>query len=312
MAVFQTFVNGMNENVQRQLLYSNPFVFKHINSLKNTDHFDETGPCVVLATPGMLQSGLSRQLFEQWAADSKNGCMVAGYCVEGTLAKHILSEPEEITTLSGRKIQMRLQVSYISFSAHTDFAQTSEFVKKLKPHHVILVHGEQGEMARLKAGLHRLLEHNADFANLEIHMPRNTEALHLRFVSEKVARLVGSMVTNLDQTDKIEGILMRRNFNYNVLAPDDLHEYTSLKMSNVSNSQTVFYSHSEDWLTFNLKTLDPLLKKEHLEEFELPDYLAVDTKRRKLGLKKENVTCYKMFDVSFIFQAISLIKRDSL
>lgn len=301
LAVYQTFVNGMNDHVQRQLLYSNPFVFKHVNSLKNTDHFDETGPCVVLATPGMLQSGLSRQLFEQWAADSKNGCIVAGYCVEGTLAKHILSEPEEITTLSGRRIPMRMQVSYISFSAHTDFPQTSNFITRLKPHHIILVHGEQGEMARLKGGLQRLFEHNPDFSNLEIHMPRNTECLTLRFVSEKVARLVGSIVANLHTDDHIQGILMRRNFNYNVLLPQDLQEYSSLRTSTVSNFQTIYYSHSENWLTFNLRTLDPHLEIEKLKNYEFPDYLTVDAKRRKTEMKTSNVILYKMFEVCLDF-----------
>ena len=36
--------------------------------------------CLIL---GMMQSGLSRELFESWCTDSKNGCIVAGYCVEG-------------------------------------------------------------------------------------------------------------------------------------------------------------------------------------------------------------------------------------
>ena len=40
-----------------------------------------------MASPGMMQSGLSRQLFEAWCTDKRNGLIVAGYCVEGTLAK---------------------------------------------------------------------------------------------------------------------------------------------------------------------------------------------------------------------------------
>ena len=188
---------------------------------------------------------------------------------------------------------MRMQISYISFSAHTDFSQTSNFITRLKPHHIILVHGEQGEMARLKSGLQRLYEHNTEFSNLEIHMPRNTESLNLRFVSEKVARLVGSVVANLHTDDHIQGILMRRNFNYNVLLPPDLQEYSSLRTSTVSNFQTVYYSHSEEWLTFNLKTLDPHLEIEHLDCYELPSYLAVS------GVKKTSATYYKMFEVYF-------------
>jgi len=40
-----------------------------------------------LASPGMMQSGLSRELFECWCTDKRNGVIIAGYCVEGTLAK---------------------------------------------------------------------------------------------------------------------------------------------------------------------------------------------------------------------------------
>lgn len=42
------------------------------------DHFDDIGPCVIMATPGMLQNGLSRELFESWCTDSKNGVIIAG------------------------------------------------------------------------------------------------------------------------------------------------------------------------------------------------------------------------------------------
>ena len=51
------------------------------------DHFEDIGPSVVMASPGMMQSGLSRELFESWCTDKRNGVIIAGYCVEGTLAK---------------------------------------------------------------------------------------------------------------------------------------------------------------------------------------------------------------------------------
>ena len=54
-----------------------------------------------------------------------------------------------------------LFADYISFSAHTDFEQTSEFIRILKPPHIVLVHGEQNEMGRLKAALIREYEDNA-------------------------------------------------------------------------------------------------------------------------------------------------------
>lgn len=74
-------------------------------SLQNIDQFDDVGPCVIMASPGMMQSGLSRQLFEAWCTDKRNGVIVAGYCVEGTLAKVIMYTHEE-TWKSWRSVYM--------------------------------------------------------------------------------------------------------------------------------------------------------------------------------------------------------------
>ena len=51
--------------------------------------------------------------------------------------QHILSEPEEIQTMTGQKLPLKCSVDYISFSAHTDYKQTSEFVRTLKPSHIV-------------------------------------------------------------------------------------------------------------------------------------------------------------------------------
>tara|TARA_R110002050_G_scaffold32774_1_gene84063 strand:+ start:338 stop:724 length:387 start_codon:yes stop_codon:yes gene_type:complete len=98
----------------------------------------------------MLQNGMSRELFERWCTKKANGVVIPGYCVDGTLAKHVMSEPEVVTTMSGMQIPLRMSVRYISFSAHTDYKQTREFVDILDPPYIILVHGDANEMGRLK------------------------------------------------------------------------------------------------------------------------------------------------------------------
>jgi cleavage and polyadenylation specificity factor subunit 3 len=104
--------------------------------------------------------------------------MIPGYCVEGktgkyqciliragTLAKTILSEPEEVETMEGRMVPLQMSVHYISFSAHSDFEGTSTFIDSLSPPNIvralvalinfkqILVHGEKNEMSRLQQTL---------------------------------------------------------------------------------------------------------------------------------------------------------------
>uniref|UniRef100_UPI00358E2A3F cleavage and polyadenylation specificity factor subunit 3-like n=1 Tax=Myxine glutinosa TaxID=7769 RepID=UPI00358E2A3F len=255
MAVYQTYVHAMNDKIRKQIAMSNPFVFKHISNLKSMDHFDDIGPSVVMASPGMMQSGLSRELFESWCSDKRNGVIIAGYCVEGTLAKHIMSEPEEITTMAGQKIPLKMSVDYISFSAHTDYQQTSEFIRALKPPHVLLVHGEQNEMSRLKAALLREYEDNKE-VKIAVHNPRNTEAVTLHFRGEKLAKVMGGLASQPpEQGQKISGILVKRNFNYHILAPSDLSNYMDLTISQVTQTQAVPYNGQLTFLAYYLHQL---------------------------------------------------------
>ncbi|CAH2240923.1 jg9659 [Pararge aegeria aegeria] len=209
--------------------------------IKGIDHFEDIGPCVIMASPGMMQSGLSRELFESWCTDPKNGVIIAGYCVEGTLAKTILSEPEEITSMSGQKLPLKMSVDYISFSAHTDYQQTSEFINILKPPHVVLVHGEQNEMSRLKAALQR--EHRGKLA---IHTPRNTQQLCLTFRGDKTAKVMGSLAMEQPEPGKnLQGILVKRNFNYHILAPSDLNSKYFLLLFRGSDSVNILVHEME-------------------------------------------------------------------
>ncbi|KAL8618913.1 Cleavage and polyadenylation specificity factor subunit 3 [Nucella lapillus] len=255
MSVYQTYINAMNDKIRRQISISNPFVFKHIINLKNMEQFEDIGPSVVLASPGMMQSGLSRELFEAWCTDRRNGCIIAGYCVEGTLAKHVLSEPSEVQTLTGQKLPLKCSVDYISFSAHADYQQTSEFLRALKPPHVILVHGEANEMARLKAALIREYEDDPDY-KMEVHNPRNTCAVELNFRGEKMAKVVGELASKTPEEDHtVSGILVKRNFNFHLLTPRDLHSYTDLAMSTVTQRLSITYSGSVQLLHFYLGQL---------------------------------------------------------
>ena len=48
-----------------------------------------------------------------------------------------MNEPDEITSLKGTQIPRKMSVDYISFSAHVDYAQNSEFIELVKAQHVV-------------------------------------------------------------------------------------------------------------------------------------------------------------------------------
>ena len=142
---------------------------------------------------------------------------------------------------------------YISFSAHVDYEQSRDFVKLLRPPHLVsavvgeimqcdpraqmgvcglltspsfslqvLVHGEQNEMSRLKAALEREYEEER-LSQIEIYTPRNTQAFELHFKGEKIAKVVGSLAgEELKEGQCVSGVLAKRGFKYHLIDPVEL------------------------------------------------------------------------------------------
>jgi cleavage and polyadenylation specificity factor subunit 3 len=162
MLVYQTYVGAMNNNIRKLFKErmaeaeassdtagrGGPWDFKYIRSLKNLDRFDDVGGCVMLASPGMIQNGVSRELLERWAPSDKNGVIITGYSVEGTMAKQIMQEPDQIPAIMSRTsggarrgpgaadgekvmIPRRCSIQEFSFAAHVDGVENREFIEEV-------------------------------------------------------------------------------------------------------------------------------------------------------------------------------------
>ncbi|KQK12032.1 hypothetical protein BRADI_1g01140v3 [Brachypodium distachyon] len=252
MAVYQTYINSMNERIRNQFAQSNPFHFKHIEPLNSIDNFHDVGPSVVMASPGTLQSGLSRQLFDKWCTDKKNTCVIPGFVIEGTLSKTIINEPREVTLANGLTAPLHMQIFYISFSAHADFPQTSAFLDELRPPNIILVHGEANEMGRLK----QKLITQFDGTNIKIVSPKNCQSVEMYFSSEKMAKTIGRLAEKVPEVgESVSGLLVKKGFTYQIMAPEDLRVYTQLSTANITQRIAVPYSGSFEVIKYRLKQI---------------------------------------------------------
>jgi cleavage and polyadenylation specificity factor subunit 3 len=227
LEVYRTYLGAMNARVQKQAASDrNPWNFQHVRDVTPSE-FRDVGPCVVMAAPGMLQNGFSRQLFDKWCEDPKNGVILTGYSQEGTLARALEMNPLEVESATKRKLARRCAIERISFAAHADSVQTSNFVEALKPGAIVLVHGEKTEMRRLHTSLSRKYEASAGFRG--VYMPRNNEAVKFRFYEEKVVRLVGSLADRaLAPGARITGLLVHHDFETLLLAPNEVSRFTQL------------------------------------------------------------------------------------
>lgn len=271
MAVYQTYINAMNERIRNQFANSNPFDFKHISPLKSIENFEDVGPSVVMASPSGLQSGLSRQLFDMWCMDKKNACVIPGYVVEGTLAKTIINEPKEVTLMNGLTAPLNMQVHYISFSAHADFAQTSTFLKELMPPNIILVHGEANEMGRLKQKLITLF---AD-RNTKIMSPKNCQSVEMRFNSEKMAKTIGRLAEKTPEAgETVSGLLVKKGFTYQIMAPEDLHVFSQLSTANITQRIAIPYCGAFSVIKHRLRQIYESVESPAAEESEVPTLIV--------------------------------------
>ncbi|KAK9475035.1 beta-lactamase-like protein [Dipodascopsis tothii] len=244
LAVYQTYINMMNDRIRKKFRddRTNPFMFKHIKSIRNLERFDDLGPSVMVATPGMLQNGVSRELLERWAPDSKNLLILTGYSVEGTLAKQLINEPTEFPSISGGgvKLPRRLGIEELSFAAHVDYKQNSEFIDKVNAPNIILVHGEQTNMGRLKSALQSKYKELKDTENeIKVFSPRNSEELRLPFRGIKTAKIMGRLAEQPADAQILSGVIVQKNFQMSIMAADDLREFSGLTTTSIRQRQTV-------------------------------------------------------------------------
>ncbi|MEW5299365.1 MAG: hypothetical protein WDW36_002388 [Sanguina aurantia] len=246
MTVYETYVEMMNDDIKAAFREHNPFEFKHVIH-HSTSHFDDVGPCVLMATPSGLQvragarvlaGGVSRDVFEAWCEDSRNAVVVCDYAVSGTLAREILGGARH----HPQQLQLKCAVEHISFSAHADFDQTNGFLNDLAPPNVVLVHGEAVEMGRLKAALER----SAAALNLPrtVHTPKNNQVVQITHKPARLARLYGRLAERpLKEGQVLRGVLVRDGTHADqILDPEDLPAYTKLFRGRVTQQQVVAVS----------------------------------------------------------------------
>ncbi|GBG27670.1 Cleavage and polyadenylation specificity factor subunit 3 [Hondaea fermentalgiana] len=233
LKVYKAFINVMNAEMRSRQL-SDPWNLQNIGSLGENEVIQ--APAVVLASPGYLQSGTSRRLFELWCSDRRNGVILAGYSVEGTLAKELskAGSIKEIESLNGTMLTVDCDIKTITFAAHSDYPGTKSFVDQLRPKNIILVHGEQEQMRKLNADLSR--DPTLRELGTNIYRPHNGEPVNLKFQEQRIVKAYGGeLVQRRMRTPgtRVAAYLVRQDLTDRFISTEDLRMYTQLKTARV-------------------------------------------------------------------------------
>ena len=160
----------------------NPFVsefFSRVGSPQERKNVVEGGPCIVLATSGMLVGGASVEYFKEFASNKNNSIIFVCYQGAGSLGRQVQDGIKETRMLiDGREeiIKVELEVETITgFSAHAGRNELLSFFNNVrpKPKRIIISHGEVSKCLDLASALYKL-------NHVETNVPRILETIRLR------------------------------------------------------------------------------------------------------------------------------------
>jgi hypothetical protein len=102
-------------------------------------------PCAIIASSGMLTGGASVIYAKALAEDKKNLIALTGYQDEESPGRALLDLAEGVSKemrFGSQSVRVAARVEKVGLSAHADRAQIAGLVSKMRPGHVVLVHGE--------------------------------------------------------------------------------------------------------------------------------------------------------------------------
>jgi uncharacterized protein len=184
-AIHSAYPEFLNSHVRKLIFHKNenPFLsdtFKRVGSGKERRQvIDDGGPCVVLATSGMLTGGPSVEYLKAFAGSDRNSIIFVSYQGEGSLGRRVQRGDKDIAFMSGNKQEMtriNLEVHTVEgFSGHSGRKQLMGYIYKLspRPKKVIINHGESSRCLDFASAMHKMYK-------IESVAPRNLETTRLK------------------------------------------------------------------------------------------------------------------------------------
>jgi len=173
----------LSSNIRNQIFQDkNPFVseiFRRVGSSQERKQVVEGGPCIILATSGMLQGGASVEYLRELADNKKNSIIFVCYQGVGSLGRQVQEGLKEVKMMNEGKeelVKINLEVNTLDgLTAHSGRNQLLAFINRCnpKPKRVIINHGEASKCLDLASTIYKL-------NRVETSAPRNLETVRIR------------------------------------------------------------------------------------------------------------------------------------
>ena len=182
-AIHTAYPDFLSSSIRNMIFQdNNPFLsdtFKRIGSAKERKEVFEGGPCIVLATSGMLVGGASVEYFREFAGNKKNSLIFVCYQGVGSLGRQVQEGVKEFKMENDGKeelVKVNMEINTIDgLTAHSGRNQLLAFINNCQPRpkKVIINHGEVNKCLDLASTIYKL-------NRIETNVPKNLETIRLR------------------------------------------------------------------------------------------------------------------------------------
>jgi len=156
----------LSSDLREKILHQgkNPFLSEFFTTISDPEERLDVitgGPCIILATSGMLIGGPSVHYLKALAEDKDNSLIFVSYQVNGTLGSRIQRGFREFQYINdkGRTQLVKLNLNVFTlegFSGHSSRSQISQFLRRIQPRPKLVItnHGEESKCVSLSTMIH--------------------------------------------------------------------------------------------------------------------------------------------------------------
>ena len=182
-AIHTAYPDFLSSKVRSQIFQdNNPFtspVFKRVGSPHERKEVIEGGPCIVIATSGMLVGGASVEYFKNFADNEKNLMILSCYQGPGSIGRELQEGAKQVKVDDDgmvRTIDVNMKVELVNgLSPHSGRNELMNYIKNMspRPKRIIVNHGEVSKSLDLASSLYKANK-------IETNVPRGLETLRLK------------------------------------------------------------------------------------------------------------------------------------
>jgi len=182
-AIHTAYPDFLSSNVRSMIFNDkNPFVseiFSRVGSPHERKEVIEGGPCIVIATSGMLVGGASVEYFKNFAENENNLMVLSCYQGVGSMGRQIQDGAKRVIVEdNGGKMEVNVNLRVETLTGLSQHAGRNEIMAffnnmRPKPKRIMINHGEVSKSLDLASALYKL-------NRVETSVPRNLETIRLR------------------------------------------------------------------------------------------------------------------------------------